>query len=94
MNLLDVRPRSLEFYNKNSISKVAYDDVLSKCRDWLYEICMEVDRSLLALRCVSPDCYYVSGGVSLTQGLSTLIGEKLQKNVERYPLALENNEPT
>ena len=90
MNLLDLRPCPEDFYKKHSLSKTVYNDILLKSREWLNKLCLETDRSLLGLRCPPPDCFYMSGGVSLTRGLPVFIGEKLQKSVEKYPVSLSN----
>lgn len=90
IDLIDLRPRAETFYHEHSLSQSSYNEILHKQRALFEKLCLEIERSLLALRCPMPECLYLSGGLSLTKGLCAFLKEKLQRNVEYYPLSLGN----
>lgn len=92
LNILDTRQRSFEFYQKHKIKNSDYLQILNQTRTWAENICLEVERSFLALRCPMPECFYLSGGASLLGGFKIFTRESLQKNIERYPFQLGNGE--
>ena len=61
-----------------------------KSRAELEKLCLEIERSFLALRCPMPECLYLSGGTSLMKGIGSFLKESLQRDVEHYPLSLSN----
>ena len=92
LDIVDLRPRSKDFYTSNSISMEEYDKILGCIRAFLDKICLEIERSLFALRCSTPDHFYLSGGTSLCKGICFYLRENLQRNVDFYPAKLDNNE--
>ena len=94
LELLKLESYPQEFYEAHSISHTAYNQLVDKSRTWVEELCREIDRSLLGSRCLPPDCFYLSGGVSLTTDIDVLIKNNLQIDVERYPVSLDTDEST
>ncbi len=92
IDLVDLRLPTKEFLHHHSISAVQYREILHLSRQWVAKLCLEVERSLLALCCPSPECFYVSGGVALTKGIHAVARENLQKHFETYPIQLSNGQ--
>ncbi len=92
MDLADCRHRPDSFYREHEISKHSYHAIQKQSRAYLEKLCLEIERSLFALRCAQPNCFYLSGGLSLSKGLAPLMSEHLQRQVESYPLSLSNKE--
>ena len=90
LDFIDLRPRSDDFYEKHSITKSKYDEIIYKSRSMIEKLCLEIERSFLALGCPTPESIYLSGGASLSKGLSTFMKENLQRNVDYYPLSLSD----
>ena len=92
LDLTDLREHLSSFYSQNKIGKEQYKKIIHETRYYIESLCLEVKRSLLALRCPMPEIVYLSGGTSSLKGLPQFLKENLEKNVEHYPISLNDGE--
>ena len=92
LNLIDLEEQNENFYKSKGLSKKIYTEIYLNTRNWFQELSIEIERSLIALKCEAPEVFYISGGVAKIKGAEEILKDILNRNVQRYPITLSNNE--